>query len=169
MILSPEQQKVIDHRGSDIQVIACAGSGKTESISRRVSEKQLTFDVFEPLNCEYVTWDNHVPFEKGMFVAKMRGNSMAPNIQEDVYCLFRLYQKGSCQNKIVLVHHNAIDDPATSGHYCVREYMSEKIDENGNTARIHLQASNPEARSFTFDVKEEQAVKVLAEYVISVG
>lgn len=37
MILSPEQQKVIDHRGSDVQVIACAGSGKTESISRRVA------------------------------------------------------------------------------------------------------------------------------------
>jgi len=37
MILSPEQLKVIEHRGSDIQVIACAGSGKTESISRRVA------------------------------------------------------------------------------------------------------------------------------------
>ena len=35
--LSPEQQKVVNHRGSDLQVIACAGSGKTESISRRIA------------------------------------------------------------------------------------------------------------------------------------
>lgn len=37
VILSPEQQRVVDHRGTDLQVIACAGSGKTESISRRVA------------------------------------------------------------------------------------------------------------------------------------
>ena len=35
--LSPAQQQVVGHRGSDLQVIACAGSGKTESISRRVA------------------------------------------------------------------------------------------------------------------------------------
>src|SRR5437588_5394484 len=35
--LSPAQRQVVDHRGSDLQVIACAGSGKTESISRRVA------------------------------------------------------------------------------------------------------------------------------------
>jgi DNA helicase-2/ATP-dependent DNA helicase PcrA len=35
--LSAAQQLVVDHRGSHLQVIACAGSGKTESISRRVA------------------------------------------------------------------------------------------------------------------------------------
>jgi len=35
--LSAAQQAVVDHRGSPLQVIACAGSGKTESISRRVA------------------------------------------------------------------------------------------------------------------------------------
>jgi DNA helicase II / ATP-dependent DNA helicase PcrA len=35
--LSPEQEAVVAHRGGDLQVIACAGSGKTESISRRVA------------------------------------------------------------------------------------------------------------------------------------
>jgi DNA helicase-2/ATP-dependent DNA helicase PcrA len=37
VILSPEQEQVVTHRGTDLQVIACAGSGKTESISRRIS------------------------------------------------------------------------------------------------------------------------------------
>lgn len=35
--LSGAQQAVVSHRGTDLQVIACAGSGKTESISRRVA------------------------------------------------------------------------------------------------------------------------------------
>lgn len=35
--LSPAQESVIAHRGAPLQVIACAGSGKTESISRRVA------------------------------------------------------------------------------------------------------------------------------------
>lgn len=35
--LSSAQQQVVDHRAGHLQVIACAGSGKTESISRRVA------------------------------------------------------------------------------------------------------------------------------------
>ncbi len=34
---SPEQQAIIDHRKGHLQIIACAGSGKTEAISRRVA------------------------------------------------------------------------------------------------------------------------------------
>jgi superfamily I DNA/RNA helicase len=37
IILSAEQQRVVAHRAEHIQVIACAGSGKTEAISRRVA------------------------------------------------------------------------------------------------------------------------------------
>jgi DNA helicase-2/ATP-dependent DNA helicase PcrA len=35
---SAEQQRVIDYRGGHLQIIACAGSGKTEAISRRVAK-----------------------------------------------------------------------------------------------------------------------------------
>jgi DNA helicase II / ATP-dependent DNA helicase PcrA len=37
MNLTPEQQKVISHRDGDLQIVACAGSGKTEAVSRRVA------------------------------------------------------------------------------------------------------------------------------------
>ena len=36
-VASSEQEKVIAHRGGHLQVIACAGAGKTEAISRRVT------------------------------------------------------------------------------------------------------------------------------------
>lgn len=35
--ISREQQAVVDYRGGHLQVIACAGSGKTESVSRRIA------------------------------------------------------------------------------------------------------------------------------------
>lgn len=35
--LSPEQLNVVNHRGGHLQVIACAGSGKTESLARRIA------------------------------------------------------------------------------------------------------------------------------------
>jgi DNA helicase-2/ATP-dependent DNA helicase PcrA len=44
--LSPEQERVVSHRGSHLQVIACAGAGKTEAISRRVAS--LILDGTEP-------------------------------------------------------------------------------------------------------------------------
>lgn len=44
--LSPQQPPVVDHRGGDLQVIARAGSGNTESISRRIAA--LIADDAEP-------------------------------------------------------------------------------------------------------------------------
>ncbi len=35
--LTPQQRAAIEYRGGDLQLIACAGSGKTESISRRIA------------------------------------------------------------------------------------------------------------------------------------
>ena len=37
MQLSDEQREAIGHRGSHLQIIACAGSGKTEVMARRVA------------------------------------------------------------------------------------------------------------------------------------
>jgi DNA helicase II / ATP-dependent DNA helicase PcrA len=45
---SPEQQGVIDYKGKQhLQIIACAGSGKTETISRRVAD--LISDGIQPV------------------------------------------------------------------------------------------------------------------------
>lgn len=45
-VLSPEQDKVINHRGDHLHVIACAGAGKTEAVARRVAS--LTPEGLEP-------------------------------------------------------------------------------------------------------------------------
>lgn len=46
MELTPEQEKVISYRGGDLQIVACAGAGKTEAISRRVAS--LLHEGVEP-------------------------------------------------------------------------------------------------------------------------
>ena len=38
MQLTPEQQRAISHRKANLQLIACAGSGKTEVVARRVAD-----------------------------------------------------------------------------------------------------------------------------------
>ena len=35
--LSPPQLRAVQHRGTDLQLIACAGSGKTETVAQRVA------------------------------------------------------------------------------------------------------------------------------------
>lgn len=51
-VLSPEQERVVKHRGGHLQVIACAGAGKTEAISRRIAS--LILEGIEP--CQIIAF-----------------------------------------------------------------------------------------------------------------
>lgn len=71
LVLSPAQQKVVDHRGTPLQVIACAGSGKTEAISRRVAA--LVSDGVEPRGIVAFTFTEKAAAElKTRVVARVR-------------------------------------------------------------------------------------------------
>lgn len=69
--LSESQQRVVDHRGSHLQVIACAGSGKTESVSRRVAT--LVAEGMEPASIVAFTFTEKAAAElKARIVARVR-------------------------------------------------------------------------------------------------
>ena len=69
--LSESQQRVVDHRGSHLQVIACAGSGKTESVSRRVAA--LIAEGVEPASIVAFTFTEKAAAElKARIVARVR-------------------------------------------------------------------------------------------------
>lgn len=53
---SPEQQRIIAHRGGHLQVVACAGSGKTETVSMRVAT--LVCEGAEPASIIAFTFTN---------------------------------------------------------------------------------------------------------------
>ena len=82
-----------------------------------------------------------------MFVAKVQGRSMEPEIPDGAYCLFRPPRAGSRQGRRLLVWHSGIDDPMTSGHYTLKVYTSEKAsDEDGSWhhTKVVLKPLNPE-------------------------
>ena len=64
MNLTAEQQKAISYRGGDLQIVACAGAGKTEAISRRDGEVNLsegrTLVAFDPFAAD-LRWQLLVP------------------------------------------------------------------------------------------------------------
>src|SRR6267143_6291588 len=72
--LSPEQEAVVAHRGSDLQVIACAGSGKTESISRLVAA--LIAEGAQPASIVAFTFTERAAAELKERIARRVGERM---------------------------------------------------------------------------------------------
>ncbi|HOF42120.1 MAG TPA: S24 family peptidase, partial [Candidatus Hydrogenedentes bacterium] len=88
------------------------------------SEEQLSLDRYDEWFSEWITWDNAPRFEEGMFVARIHGTSMEPDIPDGAYCLFRQPSAGTRQGKTVLVCHSGVSDPHTGGQYTVKVYES---------------------------------------------
>lgn len=74
----------------------------------------------------------NISAKKGYFVCKVVGESMNKIIPNGSYCLFRQYEGGSRNGKIVLVESTSINDSEFGSGYTVKEYHSEKnISEEG--------------------------------------
>lgn len=117
---------------------------------------------------DWVTWDSHPTFERGMFVARVVGKSMEPAIPDGAYCLFRSPRGGSREGRIVLVWHSGVSDPHTGGQYTVKVYSSEKIaktEVDWEHARITLKPLNSAYEPITLEPKSEGDVRILAEFV----
>ena len=84
--LSPAQQSVVSHRGGDLQVIACAGSGKTEAISRRIAS--LVADGAEPESIVAFTFTERAAGELKNRVAKRVVEVMGPGFVDRLGPMF---------------------------------------------------------------------------------
>ncbi len=107
-------------------------------------------------------------FQKGMFVAQVKGRSMEPKIPDGAWCLFQSPVTGTRQGKIVLAEHRAIHDPDSGGSYTVKRYQSEKShdpDGSWQHTRIILEPLNPTFTPIELLDIEESEVRVIAEMV----
>ena len=131
------------------------------------SEEQMGFDELVQWAQEWIAWEDHPRFEAGMFVARVRGRSMEPEIPDGAYCLFRPPKVGSRQGRRVLVWHSGISDPLTSGHYTLKIYTSKKaIEEEGfRQTKIVLKPLNPEFEPIVLTAADEGDVRIVAEFV----
>jgi phage repressor protein C with HTH and peptisase S24 domain len=121
---------------------------------------------------DWVEFDAGTNFEPGMFVAKVIGDSMEPEIPNGSYCLFRPPQGGSRQGRRVLAWHAGVTDPHTGGQYTVKVYSSEKVenpDSEWRHTRITLKPLNSAYEPIVLTPESEEDVRVIAEFVEVVG
>jgi SOS-response transcriptional repressor LexA len=144
----------------------CVPLSSLRAVAGRFSEEHARFDEVASWASEWITWDNHPHFEPGMFVARVQGKSMEPEIPDGAYCLFGPPRDGSRQGKRLLLWHSGIDDPVTSGHYTLRVYTSEKegtSDGVRHHTEILLKPVNPEIEPIVLTPDDEGDVRVIAE------
>ncbi len=104
--------------------------------------------------------------DKEMFVAQVVGHSMEPRIPDGSYCVFRRYQGGTRQGKIVLAQYRGPADPETGGSFTVKRYRSEKaIDQDGTWQHtcIVLEPLNPSYKPIEIQASDAENVVVVAE------
>ncbi|HCS12762.1 MAG: AAA family ATPase [Zetaproteobacteria bacterium CG06_land_8_20_14_3_00_59_53] len=108
---------------------------------------------------------------RGMFVAKVVGESMNKRIPNGSWCLFKLKPVGTRQGKVVLVQHHSIDDPDTGGRYTVKVYQSEKVNtEDGGWqhSKIMLKpdSTDPSYKPIVIQEEDAEELFVIAELIL---
>jgi DUF2075 family protein len=104
--------------------------------------------------------------KRGMFVSRIRGQSMAPTLLDGDYCVFEPGVQGSRQGKIVLAEHRGISDPESGGSYSVKHYYSEKVvgEDHWAHTRILLKPLNPNFSPIEIAEDKAEEFRILAEY-----
>lgn len=135
------------------------------------SEEQMGLDPADWAE-EWITFETNTEFRPGMFVARVFGASMEPDIPAGSYCLFREAPAGSRQGRKLIVWHSGVADSHTGGHYTLKVYFSEKAedpDTGWRHTRITLKPLNNSYDSIVVTPEEEDQVRVIAEFVEVVG
>lgn len=108
--------------------------------------------------------------EPGMFVARVRGDSMDLEIPDGAWCLFRRPPEGTRTGRIVLASHGKIADPVYGARFTVKQYWSEKAStEDGSLRhrRIELRpmSTNPAHKPIVLGPEDAEEVRILGEFV----
>jgi hypothetical protein len=84
----------------------------------------------------------------GMFVARVHGDAMSPDVPAGAYCVFRPVT-GDREGRVLLVAHSAIMDALTGGQYTLRRYISQPVESDSRSMlSVSLEASGAGCRRF---------------------
>lgn len=105
----------------------------------------------------------------GLFVARVKGESMNRRIPNGALCLFEANPGGSRQGRVVLAYHRDIQDPDNHSALTVKRYSSEKItsaDGQWQHSRITLACDTLSPGYEDIVLEEEQArdLRILGEF-----
>ncbi len=129
-------------------------------------------NVGEAADWEWVAVDTGHRLRAGMFVARVVGKSMEPQIPDGAYCLFAAPVEGTRQGRTVLVQLRDQPDPEHGGGFTVKKYFSEKAVSHDGTWRhvtVTLRPNNPDFRDIELITDDEGSVKIVAEVVEVLG
>jgi phage repressor protein C with HTH and peptisase S24 domain len=90
-----------------------------------VNEVAQDEEIQQPQDFEWVELPPAFHSQRGLFVARVVGNSMNRRIPNGSWCLFRLSPEGSRRGRVVVARLEDRLDPET-GRYTVKVYDSEK-------------------------------------------
>ena len=82
MSLTPEQQEAISEIDRNLQIIACAGSGKTEVITRRIANILQSKPGIKPENIVAFTFTEKAAESMKKRITKALGNDSTYNIEK---------------------------------------------------------------------------------------
>lgn len=124
--------------------------------------------------CDWVRLPEPFQHKEGYFVAQVLGDSMNKRIPNGSWCLFKPDQGGSREGKIVLVEMSEIQDSETGSRFTVKQYRSEKNqNEDGawRHSRILLEPVSNEHgyKPIVLGNDEIDGFKVVGEFVAVVG
>jgi type III restriction enzyme len=108
--------------------------------SRYERGEQLDLDL---LHDEWICWPDHPAFEKGMFVARVRDDSMDPVIPPGAYVLFKPADEAPTVGDVVLVSNRGLFDSFTGGNWTVRRFAGVTRSADGEWKHLAVRL-NPE-------------------------
>jgi superfamily II DNA or RNA helicase/diadenosine tetraphosphate (Ap4A) HIT family hydrolase/HKD family nuclease/SOS-response transcriptional repressor LexA len=110
-----------------------------------------------------------VAITPGMFIARVRGHSMEPKIQDGSWNLFRERPQGSRDGKIVLVQFKSRGDLENGGRFTVKKYQSVKrvTEDEWSHEHIELLPLNRDYDPIIVTPHEAPEMVVVGEWVSS--
>jgi hypothetical protein len=122
--------------------------------------------------CKWAELPEPFVAKRGVFLAKVVGESMNKKIPNGSWCVFKASPEGSRQGRVVLVQHRKIQDP-DSGQFTVKIYHSKKIASDGSWVheRIILRPDSRESGFKEIILRRDDAseLRVIGEFVAVVG
>ena len=162
----PPRLRIVDPRPED-RYVTCVPLVPLHAAAGAFGDLQRVEDD----DFEWVAVETTHRLRRGVFVARVVGESMEPTIPDGAYCLFRAPVEGTRQGKIVLVQMRDGTDPEDGQRYTVKRYESEKAGDGGSWhhREIRLEPVNPDYEAIVLTGGDEGALRVVAEVVEVLG
>jgi hypothetical protein len=154
--------------------IAAAPGWTLEAEGQPVGEVGLGDEGRRPGDFTWVELPEVFKPKRGLFVARVVGESMNRRIPNGAWCLFRLAPKGSRAGKVVLAQHRDISDPETGGQFTVKLYESTKVtgaDDSWRHGSIVLRPDStlPDYEPIVLTGDQADDLRIVAELVAVLG